>query len=135
MLSRHCILCDRQWKSNSSGRGSQGDIPRRYSGTHHPSVVTKAVHEMILGIDFLIDADVDWSFHKGKIKIGKEWVKLRKRETSEDVRKVYVCADCVVPPGAHTEVPIGISQGCAEPDFWAKDPIEILEGAFVIVVL
>ena len=39
-------------------------------------VVTKAVHEMILGIDFLIDADVDWSFSQGKIKLGDEWIQL-----------------------------------------------------------
>jgi len=34
------------------------------------AVVTKAVHEMVLGIDFLIDADVDWRFSHGKIKLG-----------------------------------------------------------------
>jgi len=34
--------------------------------------VTKAIHEMILGIDFLIDADVDWKFSQGRIKLGDE---------------------------------------------------------------
>jgi len=35
------------------------------------AVVTKAVHEMIPGIDFLIDADCDWRFIAGKIKLSK----------------------------------------------------------------
>ena len=33
------------------------------------AVATKAVHKMIVGIDFLIDADVDWRFSQGKIKL------------------------------------------------------------------
>jgi len=74
------------------------------------AVVTKTVHEMILGIDFLIDAYVDWRFRAGKIKQGKEWIRLRQHETSEDVRVVYVCAACVVPPGAQAEVLVEISR-------------------------
>jgi len=62
------------------------------------AVVTKVVHEMILGIDFLIDADVDWKFSQGRIKIGDEWIKLHKRKNSDDVRKVYVRDDCEIPP-------------------------------------
>jgi len=65
-----------------------------------------------------------------KIKLGKEWIRLCQRETSEDVRKVYVCADCVVPPGAQAEIPVEISRPTwrVGPDLWATDPIEILEG-------
>ena len=73
------------------------------------AVVTRAVHEMILGIDFLTDADADWRFREGKIKLGKEWIQLRQRDTSDDVRKVYVCDNCVVPPGVQAEVPVEIS--------------------------
>jgi len=53
------------------------------------AVVTKAVHEMILGIDFLIDADVNWRFSQGKIKLGDEWIQLHKREKTDDVLKTY----------------------------------------------
>jgi len=63
------------------------------------AVVTKAIHEMILGIDFLIDADVDWKFSQGRIKIGDEWIKLHTRKNSDDVRKVYVRDDCEIPLG------------------------------------
>jgi len=38
------------------------------------ALVTKAVHEVILGIDFLIDADVDWRFSQGRIRLGYKWV-------------------------------------------------------------
>jgi len=51
------------------------------------AVVTKAIHEMILGIDFLIDADVNWKFSQGRIKLGDEWIKLHTRKNSDDVRK------------------------------------------------
>ena len=97
------------------------------------AVVTKAVHEMILWIDFLIDAGVDWRFGPGKIKLGMEWIRLCQCETSKDVCKVYVCADCVVPHGAQAEVPVEISRPtwCAGPDFWAIEPIEILERVVV----
>jgi len=97
------------------------------------AVVTKAVHEMILGINFLIKADVDWRFSQGRIKLGNEWIKLHKREKSDDVRKVYVCVDCVIPPGAQAEVPVEISRPtlCLGSDSWAIDPIEIEEGVVV----
>jgi len=51
------------------------------------AVVTKAVHEMILGIDFLIDADVDWRFSQGKIKLGDEWIQLHKRQKKDCVQE------------------------------------------------
>jgi len=51
------------------------------------AIVTKAVHEMILGIDFLIDADVDWRFSQGKVKLGEEWIQLHKRQRREDVQE------------------------------------------------
>jgi len=72
--------------------------------------VTKAVHEMILGIDFLIDADVDWKFSQGRIKLGDEWIKLHTRKNSDNVRKVYVCDDCEIPPGVRVEIPVEISR-------------------------
>jgi len=49
------------------------------------AVVTKAVHELILGVDFLIDADVEWRFSYGRIKLGNEWISLRHREVTDDV--------------------------------------------------
>jgi len=44
------------------------------------ALVTKAVHEVILGIDFLIDADVDWRFSQGRIRLGDKWVQLHERQ-------------------------------------------------------
>ena len=49
------------------------------------AMVTKAVHEVILGIDFLIDADVDWRFSQGRIRLGDEWIQLHKRQKMDDV--------------------------------------------------
>jgi len=97
------------------------------------AVVTKAVHEMILGIDFLIDADVDWRFSQGKIKLGDEWIQLHKREKSDDVRKVYVCGDCEIPPGVQARVPVEISRPTLNLglDFCTNDPIEIEERVVV----
>ena len=46
---------------------------------------------MILGIDFLIDADVDWKFSQGRIKIGDEWIKLHTRKNSDNVQKSLTC--------------------------------------------
>jgi len=51
------------------------------------AVVTKAVHEMILGIDFLIDADVDWRFSQGKIKLGDKWIQLHNRQKKDCVQE------------------------------------------------
>jgi len=53
------------------------------------TVVMKAIHEMILGIDFLIDADVDWKFNQGRIKLRDEWIKLHTRKNSDDVWKTH----------------------------------------------
>jgi len=94
------------------------------------AVVTKAIHEMILGIDFLIDADVDWKFSQGRIKLGDEWIKLHTRKNSDDVRKVYVSDDCEIPPGVRVEIPVEISRPtlCIGSDLWATDPVEIDEG-------
>jgi len=54
-------------------------------------LVTKAIHEMILGIDFLIDADVDWKFSQKRIKIGDEWIKLHTRKNCDNVQKSLTC--------------------------------------------
>jgi len=74
------------------------------------AVVTKAVHELILGVDFLIDADVEWRFRYGRIKLGNEWISLRHCEVNDDVCKVYACTECVVLAEAQVEVPVEISR-------------------------
>jgi len=51
------------------------------------ALVTKAVHEVILGIDFLIDADVDWRFSQGRIRLGDKWVQLHKRQKKNCVQE------------------------------------------------
>ena len=94
------------------------------------AVVTKAVHELILGVDFLIDADVEWRFRYGRIKLGNEWISLRHREVTDDVCKVYACSEYIVSVGAQVEVPVEISRPTlgVESEFWATDPLEIDDG-------
>jgi len=64
---------------------------------------------MILRIDFLIDVDVDWRLNQGKIWPGDEWIQQHKREKTDDVLKVYVCCECVIPSGVQAGVPVEIS--------------------------
>jgi len=82
---------------------------RRHVGVKEFSVyavVTKAVHELILSIDFLTEKDCWWDFRTSRIQLHNEWVHLRQRETEQDNRTVYVCANCTVPLGVHAEVPV-----------------------------
>ena len=51
------------------------------------AVVTKTVHEVILRIDFLVDADVDWRFSQGKIRLGDEWIQLHKHQKKDCVQE------------------------------------------------
>ena len=51
------------------------------------ALVTKAVREVILGIDFLIEADVGWRFSQGRIKLGDEWVQLHKHRKKNCVQE------------------------------------------------
>jgi len=60
------------------------------------AVVPKAVHEVIVGIDFLIDADVDWRFSQGKIKLGDEWIQLHKRAKMDHVSRMYDATNFLV---------------------------------------
>jgi len=97
------------------------------------AVVMKAVHEVILGIDFLIDADVDWIFSQGKIKLGDEWIQLHKRQKMDDVLMEYVCDECEILPGCQAGVPVEILRPTLNlgSDYWADDPIELEDGVVV----
>ena len=52
------------------------------------AVVTKAVHELILGIDFLTD-NCRWKFGAGQIQLHNEWVSVRQHETKH-IRSVLI---------------------------------------------
>jgi len=93
------------------------------------TVVMTAVHDLILVIDFLTDNNCRWEFGAGHIQLRKERVCLRQRVTEQDNHKVYVCADCIVPSRVLAEVPVEITRQnlCAGLDFWATDPLEIID--------
>jgi len=97
------------------------------------AVLTRAVHEFILGINFLTRNVCHWDFKAGKILLRNQWVHLKQRESDSEVQYVYVTQDCSIPPGTQVEVPVEISRPTwrADSDCWATEPIQISEGVLV----
>lgn len=59
-------------------------------------VVTEAIEELILGIDWLQSHRCRWEFGSGRVKIGRFWIKLHSRTPSSMVRRIYVESDSIV---------------------------------------
>jgi len=103
---------------------------RKYSAL---VAVTADVDEFILGIDFLTAEACQWDFGGGRVLLGNSWVRLQKRDSRSQVRRIYVAEDCCVPPGMQTDVPVSVTwpQLQSGSDDWVAEPKGLADGVIV----
>jgi len=95
------------------------------------AVVTKSVHELILGIDFLSEYACRWDFGTGYVRMGDIWVRLHQRSLEPEHRYVFSSKGCVVAPCTQVEVPVDISRPTlrtSDCESWVTDSLEIADG-------
>jgi len=95
------------------------------------AVVTKSVHEFILGIDFLSENACRWDFGTGYIRMGDLWVHLHQHSTEPEHRYVFSSDECVVAPCTQVEVLVDVSRTTWQStncDSWVTDSLEIADG-------
>ena len=82
-------------------------------------VVSSAISEMILGIDFLTQNKCRWDFGRRLIELGGKWVRLRGRPGRTMVRRIYAQQNVTIPPRHVTNVPVKVMWSSLRP--MAKD--------------
>ena len=78
-------------------------------------VVSSAISEMILGIDFLTQNRCRWDFGRGLIELGGKWVHLRGRPGRTTVRRIYAQQNVSIPPKNVTNVPVKVMWSSLRP--------------------
>jgi len=97
------------------------------------AVVTRCVHEFILGIDFHTKNECHWDFKGRKLLLWNQWIQLKQRDFEAYMCYVYATQDCRVPSGTQVEVPVEISRPTwrADSDCWVTESIQLTEGVLV----
>ena len=67
------------------------------------AVVTKVVHEFILGTDFLTEVGCKCDFGAARVQFNGNWVLLHKRDAPRESKYVCVSQDCRVPHEVQAE--------------------------------
>ena len=108
------------------------EVKFRVAGKQYSAlvVVTEAVDEFILGIDFLSAEACQWDFGDGRLLLGNSWVRLQKRDGRSQVRRIYAAEDCHVPPGVQAEVPVSVTWPNLRSgsDDWVTEPRKMADG-------
>jgi len=104
------------------------------SGIYSASlVVSDAVQEMILGIDWLQTNECQWNFGSGTVSVRGRSIKLCSKPQVGVVRRIYVDEDCVVAARSQRDLPAQITW----PDLrtksegWAMEPRTVRDGVIV----
>ena len=96
-------------------------------------LVTDAVEELMLGIDWLTENGCQWLFDQGVIIIRGRHIRLRSRPSHVLVRRVYVREDTLVPPGVEAHIPVNMTWSSlrAPKADWLIEPKKLRPGVFV----
>jgi len=98
-------------------------------------LVSDAVDEPMLSIDWLEANDCAWDFVRGTIRIAGKEVALVNRPRRPVIRRVYVEEDVVVPPWTEVNVPVRLAWTAykrgANNTEWVLDPKQTSQGVLV----
>jgi hypothetical protein len=93
-------------------------------------VVTDAVDELILGIDWMSENKCRWDFGKSVIGFNGKSIQLHSRPAAGAVRRIYAENDVIIPAGHHTNVPVNVAWPDLRPmsGNWAVEAKSINQG-------
>jgi len=102
---------------------------------HCRFLVSDAVDEPMLGIDWLEANNCAWDFVRGTLVIGGKEVELVNRPRRPVIRRVYVEENAVVPPLTQVNVPVRLAWTSYERGVnnteWVLDPKQACQGVLV----
>jgi len=96
-------------------------------------LVTDAVEEMMLGIDWLSENGCQWLFDEKVLVIHGRTIVLKSRPSHATVRRVYVGEDTLVPPGFEAHLPVDLTWSSLRTPKadWLVEPKRLRPGVFV----
>ena len=71
--------------------------------------VTRAVDEMILGIDFLSKYSATWDFGAGQLYLDGQSFPLQQRATMDRARRICTAESVCIPPMSQADVPVTVA--------------------------
>ena len=96
------------------------------------AVVTRSVHEFILGIDFLSKNVSAWDFGTGHVRVRNLWVHLQRRSPKPEHRYVFNSdKSVVVAPCTQVDARVDIARltwRSTDCNSWVTQPLEIADG-------
>jgi len=103
----------RLFAANGSQIPVKGRLMLRLSVQGTPTsinvLVSDAVENLILGVDWLVAQNVLWDFKSVSIRLKGKQIALRSRESQNLVRRIVVSEPIVIPPGHATDVPVSVT--------------------------
>ena len=95
-------------------------------------LVSEAVDEPMLGLDWLTENQCTWNYAKGILSIGGVDVQLQAGPRRAAVRRVYVAEEVTVPAGMVVDVPVALAWTSYESGVnsteWVLEPKQIAPG-------
>jgi len=95
-------------------------------------LVSEAVDEPQLGLDWLIENQCIWNYGKGILCIGEASIQLHTRPRKAAVRRVYVAEEITVPAGMVEDIPVALAWTSYERGVnnteWVLEPKQVAPG-------
>ena len=100
-------------------------------------LVSDAIEEMMLGIDWLQEHRCHWMFDENAIVIHGRKVALQSRATKAFVRRIYVAEEIVVPPRSTADVPVKMVWNSfrVPTSDWVTEPHQLTNGVYAARML
>ena len=95
-------------------------------------LVSDAVDEMMLGIDWLAERGCHWKFDERKIVIAGRQIALQSRPSRVRIRRIYVEQPVVLSPRSITDVPVRMAWNSfrVPPTEWLMEPRQFDTGVY-----
>jgi len=93
-------------------------------------VVTEAIEELILGIDWLASKACRWDFEHARLGLGDRWVRLQSQPRQDQVRRIYAEGSMAVPAWSQVDLPVGVTWPTLRPaeNSLMVEPTTVKEG-------
>ena len=95
-------------------------------------LVSEAVDEPKLGLDWLTENQCIWNFGEGVLRIGEASIQLQIRPRRTAVRRVYVAEEITIPAGMVEDIPVALAwtsyeEGVNDTE-WVLEPKQVAPG-------
>ena len=140
LLPNHCPLYDTDLKlfaANGTAIPLVGATSLKLTIDGHPivvkAVVTDALEELILGVDWLSANRCIWDFGGATLRCQDWTFKIQHRIQRGFVRRIYSAQEVVIPAGHQVDVPVRmVLSGLQEPVAdWMLEPKQVARGVVV----